>query len=206
VAHFVVPLDLPRTVLDWENAAKAECHTHYRRADCDAEAYAPLPFPIFVQKLSDWLVWMARGVYHRYHRRVGRRTGTDADDWSHVAWVALAEFVNAEWHDPAGRVKWGPMDVGRFVKAARRAVDRACKEYERGMSRGRGGVYVEAVAPAEAPDADELLEALPEDVREAVRLKMEGRTQEEVAGILGVSKRTVQRLLQRAKNAGHLIL
>jgi RNA polymerase sigma factor (sigma-70 family) len=199
VAHFVVPLDLPRTVLDWENAAKAECHTHYLRMDCDGEVYAPLPFPIVVQNLSDRLVWMAREVYHRYHRRLGRRTGTEVSDWSHGAWVALAEFVNAEWHDPVGRGKWGPMDVNRFVKAARRAVDRACKEFERGMSRERGGVYVEAVA--EAPDrAEEWLESLPEELRAAARMCwLEGRTQEEAAAALGVNKRTVQRRLERAK-------
>jgi len=57
---------------------------------------------------------------------------------------------------------------------------------------------------AEPPDRTELivrevLEQLPDEEREAVKLRLEGREVAEIANALGRSKRTIERLLQRAR-------
>lgn len=128
---------------------------------------------------------IVQSVFRRFFQaaRSGRYRLPSGDElWDLLMVITLNRLRSAEQHHRAGK-----RDLRQTV--AWTAVD--ASEPDKGRDESPDAVFTLAV--------DEALGKLTEPSREVMRLRMEGHEVAEIAGLTGRSKRTVERMLQEAK-------
>jgi RNA polymerase sigma factor (sigma-70 family) len=192
----------------------------------DLAPSTPAPRPADQPPSDHTLVRYVRGgdqsaaeeLYHRYAARLRRlvadRCGPefaarfDPDDVVQSVFRVLYEGVQTKFYDvPQGGELWGLLfvltvnkvrDQIAYHKAAKRAVQRTATAGERDPDDLFGGD--ETAAALLRLTVEEYLAGLPETERAIIALRMTGHSVDEVAEQTGRAKRTVERVLQKARD------
>jgi RNA polymerase sigma-70 factor (ECF subfamily) len=161
----------------------------------------------------------ATQLYLRYAQRLRALTRAqcspdlvrrvEVDDIVQSVFASFFRRARQGYYDvPAGEELWGLFLVIALRKI--RTKGKFHRRARRDLRRTVGGEWLEDAAEAVASgDAaarafleltvEDVLERLPEQHREAIRLRAEGHAVADIAGKLGRSKRSAERLLQEAR-------
>lgn len=160
----------------------------------------------------------AEELYHRYASRLRRLVSErcsiefdarfDADDIVQSVFRVLYEGMRTKFYDvPQGGELWSLLfvlavnklrDQVSFHKAAKRSVRRTAPADDRNPDNLFG--HDESTAALLRLVVEEYLNKLPESERAIIALRMTGHSVDEVAEQTGRAKRTVERVLQKARD------